>query len=224
MSEKREQVKPLAPAAHRLDIYDNQSDPFSVELASHLHFHRRQRCIKLCGCSAAVLLIAVTVVLVLMFTVFHVKVPSLTMNAVTIKGVGELNSSGTSVGPGRNVTFGFEVSVKNPNVASFKFSNTTTSLYYDGSRVGENTGQPGEARARKRLRVEVNVGVMVDRLREVGRLKSDLEAGFLSISSYTTISGKVKITGAIKRSLIVKLTCTMNVSVRSQEIQDLDCS
>lgn len=217
MSDKKEQVKPLAPASHRLHIHDH-SDAFSVDLASHL-CRRRQRCIKLCGCCAAVLLITVTVVLVLMFTVFHVRVPVLKMNAVNVKGVGELNG----VGPGRNLTFDFDVSVKNPNAASFKFGNTTTYVYYDGSLIGEATGPPGETRARKRREMDVSVGVMVDEIMRVGRLKSDLEAGMLGIRSLTTISGKVKITREIKRNFVVKLNCTMNVSIRRQEIQDLSC-
>lgn len=218
MSDSKEQVKPLAPASHRLHI-DDHSDAFSVDLASHLCL-RRQRCIKLCGCSAAVLLITVTVILVLMFTVFHVRVPVLKMNAANVKGVGELNS----VGPGRNLTFDFDVSMKNPNAASFKFSNTTTYVYYDGSLIGEATGRAGQVRARKRIEMDVSVGVMVDEIMKVGRLKSDLEAGMLRISSLTTISGKVKITREIKRSFVVKLNCTMNVSIRWQGIQDLSCT
>ncbi|XP_057811724.1 uncharacterized protein LOC131025961 [Salvia miltiorrhiza] len=224
MSDKKEQVKPLAPAAHRVDIDDyDRSDAFSVELASHL-CHSRQKCIKLCGCCAAILLIAVTVVLVLMFTVFHVKDPSLKMNSVAVHGVGELDRR-TGSGPGRNLTFDFEVEVKNPNVASFKFGNTTTFLYYGGSLVGEATGQAGEARARKRVRMDVSVGVMVDKIMGVERLGNDLSVGILSISSYTRISGKVKITQAIKKSVVVvKLNCTMNLIVRTQGIQDLKCT
>ncbi|KAL1569130.1 hypothetical protein AAHA92_00642 [Salvia divinorum] len=223
MSDKKEQVKPLAPAAHRVDIDDyDRSNAFPDELGPQL-CHRRQRCIKLCGCSAAILLIALTVVLVLMFTVLHVKDPSLKMNSVTVEGVTELDGT-SGFRSGRNLTFNFGLELKNPNVASYWFGNTATFLYYDGSPVGEAVGPSGEARARKRLRVDVRVGVLVDKIMEVERLKGDLSVGILSISSYMKISGKVKITQAIKKNLVIaKLNCTMNLIVRTQGIQDLNC-
>lgn len=223
MSEKKEQVKPLAPAAHRVDIDDyDRSNAFPDELGPQL-CRRRQRCIKLCGCSAAILLIALTVVLVLMFTVLHVKIPSLKMNSATVEGANELSATSGS-GPGRNLTFGFGLEVKNPNVASYRFGNVATFLYYGGSLVGVAEGPAGEARARKRVRVDVRVVVMVDKIVEVERLKGDLSVGILSISSYMKVSGKVKITQVIKKNLVVaKLNCTMNLIVRTQGIQDLDC-
>ncbi|KAG6399364.1 hypothetical protein SASPL_140842 [Salvia splendens] len=223
MSEKKEQVKPLAPAAHRVDIDDyDRSNAFPDELGPLL-CRRRQRFIKLCGCSSAILLIAFTVVLVLMFTVLHVKIPSLKVNPVTVEGVAELNGT-LGFGPGRNLTFGFGLEVKNPNVAPYRFGNVATFLYYGGSLVGQAEGPAGEARARKRVRVDVRVVVMVDKIREVERLKGDLSVGILSISSYMKVSGKVKITQAIKKNLVIaKLNCTMNLIVRTQGIQDLNC-
>lgn len=214
--EKKEQVKPLAPAAHHINIED--SDAFSVEYMGGHH----RKLIKFCGCSVAILLIIVTVILVLMFTVFHVKDPILKMSSVSIQGVDKLNSS-TNLGPGLNVTVKADVSIKNPNVASFKFDNTTTYVYYGGSVIGETRTPAGEARARKTLRMNVSIELMVDKIREVGRLKRDLDTGLLPISSYTRISGKVKITRAIKRGVVVKLNCTMNVNISSQGIQDRNC-
>lgn len=213
MSETKEQVKPLAPAAHRLDV--EEPDTFSAEfMASH---HRS--CIKCCGCTVAILLVICMIIVVLMFTILRVHDPSLKMNSVNIDGV----DRATSFGPGLNLTIVADVSIKNPNVASFRFANTTTHLYYNGSIIGESNTLSGEVGARKTLRMNVWIEVMVDKMMKIGRLKSDLDMGLLPISSDTKVSGKVKITSGIKTSVVVKLKCTMNVNVSSWGMQDQDC-
>ncbi|KAI3468675.1 hypothetical protein Pfo_025338 [Paulownia fortunei] len=216
MAEKKEQVKPLAPAAHPIDIDEHHA--FPVEFTTRPY----QKCIKCCGCSAAILLILVMIVLTLMLTVFRVKDPFMTMNSVKIDGLDIFNSS--TISPqGLNLTVVADVSIKNPNVASFKFDSTTTNVYYNGSVVGEVRTPSGQARARRTLRMNVSVDVMVDEILEVARFKSDLVAGILPLSTYTRISGKVKITDVIRRSVVVKMNCTMNVNISSQAIQDRNC-
>ncbi|KAK6117039.1 hypothetical protein DH2020_049215 [Rehmannia glutinosa] len=171
MSDKKEQVKPLAPAAHRLDIED-QTDAFPPEyMAAH---HRR--CIKCGGCIFAILLIIVMVLLVLMFTVFRVKDPILKINYVNTQDL----DNRTDFGPGHNLTIEAHVSVRNPNVASFRFSNVTTDVYYDGSIIGEAWAPSGEVRARRTLRMNLPIELRAD----------NLGVGILAISSYTRISGK----------------------------------
>lgn len=216
MADRKEQAKPLALAVHQFDV--NEHDAFPVDFMSR----RRQKCIKFCGCSAAVLLILVVIILILMLTIFHVKDPVLKLNSVKIDGLNLLSSKNNFL-QGLNLTVVADVSVKNPNVASFKFDNTTTNVYYNGSLVGEVRTPAGQAKARRTLRMNVTVDVMVDKIVEVERFKSDLIAGILPLSTYTRISGKVKITDVIKRSIVVKMNCTMNVNVSSQAIQDRNC-
>ncbi|KAL7150420.1 hypothetical protein ABFS83_05G110800 [Erythranthe nasuta] len=221
MSEKKEQVKPLAPASHRIHI-EEETDTFSSEFMPAHH----RRCIKCCGCSTAIFLIIFTIILILMFTVFRVKDPILRMNStnITIQGMDNTTTTPfTSFGPGLNLTIGARISIKNPNVASFKFDNTTTILYYDGSVIGETQGPFGEVGPRRTLRMDVSIELIVDKIVGVGRFKSDISVGLLPISSYTRISGKVKISSSIRRSVVVKLNCTMNLNVSSREIQDQNC-
>ncbi|KAL8543560.1 hypothetical protein ACS0TY_004208 [Phlomoides rotata] len=215
MAEKKEQVKPLAPTSHRIDI--NKHDDFPVEFTSR----RRRKCIKCCGCSVAVSLILVVTVLILMLTVLHVKDPLLKLNAVNIDGVDSLSGDPS----GRNLTLVADVSLKNPNAASFKFENTTTYVYYGDSLVGEGRTPAGRVGARRSIRVSVLVDVMVDKIVEVESFKSDLSKGVLGISTNTRMSGKVKITGVSKKSVVVEMNCTMNVNVNvnRQVIEDRKC-
>lgn len=159
------------------------------------------------------------IMLVLMLTVFHVKDPVIKMKNVKIQGFDAL-ARPNNLGQAVNLTVEADVSVKNPNVASFKFSNTTLSLYYDGNVIGEAQIAAGEARGRrtvdKNFRIDVKILISP-------RLKSDLASGVLSISTYTKISGKVKIMNTIKKHVVVQMNCTMTLNTRSQAIQDQNC-
>ncbi|KAL2517210.1 Late [Abeliophyllum distichum] len=216
MAEKREQVKPLAPAAHRIKI--DEDEDISMEFRNYHH----RKCLTCCGCTTAIFLIPVMIILVLVFTVFRVKDPVIKMNNVKIQGLDVITRT-NNLHLGVNLTVEADVSVKNPNVASFKFSNTTTSLYYDGYVIGEARIPAGQAKARRTLDMNVSIDVMMDKLLVVPRLKSDLASGALPISSYTKISGKVKIIHIIRKHVVVKLNCTMTVNISSQAIQDQNC-
>ncbi|KAL6986329.1 hypothetical protein U1Q18_019696 [Sarracenia purpurea var. burkii] len=219
---EEEQVKPLAPAAKRISIDDDYYAAY-VSISTELrHQHRPKNCVKCCGCIAALILIQAVIVLVLIFTVFHVKDPVLKMNSVKIQGLDLIN--GATLRPGANLTVTADVSVKNPNIASFKFSNaTTTTVYYDGVVVGEGRNPPGVAKARRTLRRNVTIDVMLERILVVPRLRSDLSFGALNISSFTSVSGRVKILKIFKKHVVVKMNCTMTVNVTSQAIQDQNC-
>ncbi|PIM99287.1 hypothetical protein CDL12_28221 [Handroanthus impetiginosus] len=210
MPDKEEQEKPLAAGAyHHINI--EQTNAFSGEGKAH---HRRN-CIKCGGCAAAIILITVTVILVLMLTIFHVKDPVLKINSLNFKG---LNSSANFGPGGYNLTVEADVSVKNPNVASFKFVNATTKLYYNGSIIGETTSPSGHVRARRTLQTEVLI--VVDKMMEVGGLKG---RSILRINLCMRIYGNVKITNGIKKSFVLSTDCTMNVNVSSHGIQDWNC-
>ncbi|KAL1532746.1 late embryogenesis abundant protein-like protein [Salvia divinorum] len=215
MAERREQEKPLAPAIPAIVI--DKLSSFPTEFISH----RRQRCLKCCGCSAALLLILAVAILILMLTIFNVKHPTLEINSVKIDGLGLLSNNTNS---NTNLTLVAGVSIKNPNAASFKFHEAATDVYYDGTLVGESRAPAGEAGPRRTRRMDVLADLMVDRLVGVSRFGSDFERGSLAISTYTRVKGVVKITDVIKRSFVLNIKCGMNVDVRSQVVQGRSCT
>ncbi|KAG6383978.1 hypothetical protein SASPL_156231 [Salvia splendens] len=73
-----------------------------------------------------------------MLTIFHVKHPSLEIISVKIDGLNSLSNN-------NNPMLVADVSIKNPNAASFKFHEAATEVYYDGTLVGEGRAAPGEA-------------------------------------------------------------------------------
>ncbi|XP_073146763.1 late embryogenesis abundant protein At1g64065 [Henckelia pumila] len=209
--ESSEQVHPLAPASGRYRD-DEESGPPKTN---------RRRCIKCCGTITAVLLVQAVVIVVLMFTVFKVKDPAIRMNGVTIDRLELLNGT-TTPRPGSNITLTADVSVKNSNFASFKYQNTTTTLFYRGVVIGDAHGPPGKAKARRTMRMNVTVDVITDRILQHPNLSSDYSSGLLTIGSYTSVGGRVKMF-FIKKHVTVRMNCSMTVNVTSQAIQQQKC-
>ncbi|KAF4367199.1 uncharacterized protein LOC115702083 [Cannabis sativa] len=211
---EKEQARPLAPAADR----PNSSDEDDV--AAHLKKIRRRKLIKCCGFITAVLLVVAVVIIILIFTVFRIKDPIIKMNKITVAQLNLVNT--TTPKAGSNMSLTADVSVKNPNVASFKYSNTTTWLYYYGTVVGEAKGPPGRARPRRTMRMNITVDIIMGRIMSSPNFVADVASGLLSMNSYSRIPGRVKMLG-IKRHVVVMMNCTMTVSISSQTIQEQKC-
>ncbi|XP_009334495.1 late embryogenesis abundant protein At1g64065 [Pyrus x bretschneideri] len=213
MASPKEQVKPFAPAnSHYL-----RSD--EEEVAS-LHIKLRQRkYVHCCGCVSAVFLIIAVTAIVLGFTVFHVKDPKIKMNEVTVQ---RLELANGTLRSDTNITLLADVSVKNPNVASFKYSNATTLVYYSGTEVGEGRTPAGVAKARRTSRMNVTVDIVPRKILGVPGLMREVASGELTMTTYTRIQGKVKVV-MVKKNVVVELNCTVRYNFSSGEIQREDC-
>ncbi|KAH7850236.1 hypothetical protein Vadar_029636 [Vaccinium darrowii] len=211
----KEQVRPLAPASIRPSSDDEEAALYIKKL-------HKKKCIKCCGCVLALLLIQIIVVVILIFTVFKVKDPIMRLNGVTVNKF-ELINGTTTPKPGSNMSLTADVSVKNPNVVSFKYPNTTTALYYRGTMIGEARGPPGKSKARRTMRMNVTVDVIMDNLISNPNLQSDMSSGILTMSSFTKLGGKVKMFNIIKKHVVVKMNCTISINITSKAIQDQKC-
>ncbi|GFP94619.1 hypothetical protein PHJA_001606300 [Phtheirospermum japonicum] len=216
MAETPDQVRPLAPAADRPTSSDDD------ESAAPAKSLRRTRWLKCCAVAAALLLIQAAVVVALIFTVFRVKDPIIQMNGVTVERLDLVSGTTATPRPGSNMTLNADVSVKNPNFASFRYQNTTTAIYYRGAVIGEARGPPGRARARRTMRMNITVDVMTDRVMSQPGLGSDISSGLLTMSSYTVVGGRVKIL-MMRRHVTVRMNCSMTVNVSSQALQQMRC-
>ncbi|KAH6767378.1 Late embryogenesis abundant hydroxyproline-rich glycoprotein family [Perilla frutescens var. hirtella] len=214
MMERSEQVRPLAPASDR----PNSSDDEAGTTATKTHRRRWLRC---CTCVGAALLIQAVVVVILIFTVFKVKDPVIGLNGVTVDRL-ELINGTTTPRPGTNMSLTADVSVKNPNYASFRYQNTTTALFYRGTTIGEARGPGGRSRARRTMRMNITVDVITDRVMGQPELGSDISSGLLTLSSYTEVGGKVKLL-MIKKHVRVRMNCSMTINITSRAIQEQKC-
>ncbi|XP_040987804.1 uncharacterized protein LOC121235525 [Juglans microcarpa x Juglans regia] len=203
-----QQVKPLAPKAYRIRSDEDEALYTQQRLG-------RRRCIKCCGCFTALFLILAVVMLVLSFTVFHIKDPMIRMNSMTLQqlvGAGALQATVIA-----------DVSVKNPNAVAFRYGNSTTIVYYRGETVGEGTIPQGKAKARRTQRMNMTMYIMLDKILAVPSYRNDSSSGALPMRTFTKLSGRVKILTISKKNVVVQMNCSFNYNVTSQAIQDKKC-
>nr|XP_043626568.1 late embryogenesis abundant protein At1g64065 [Erigeron canadensis] len=212
---EKEQVRPLAPATAR--VHSNNDDEETV-LKKTI---RRKKYIKWCGCLVVVIILLGVAVLTLALTIFKIDEPEIKMNGVIVDNVNLIN--GTIPRPGSNISLIADISVKNPNYASFRYKNTTTNLYYHDTVVGMARGPPGQSKARRTARMNITIDIIVNRLLENPNLQNDLGTGLLTLSSFTRVGGRVKFINLIKKHVTVKMNCTMKVNITSRAIEDQKC-
>lgn len=213
-----EQVQPLSPAGTgNKDLAgSNKEDEIIINddtAGNRRHRHRRRKFI--IGFITVFILLHVVAIIVLIFTIFKVKDPVIILNSFT-------SQNNTNITNNSTMSIVADVSVKNPSYFSFKYSNTTTTLYHTGTVVGEARGPPGRATARRTVRMNVSMDFMLDRLTSAPNFSEELVSGKLGMSSYSRVPGRVKFL-VFKKHLVVKMNCTMNYNVSGKAIQDLKC-
>ncbi|OIW04838.1 hypothetical protein TanjilG_13686 [Lupinus angustifolius] len=202
MAEK-EQVAP---------IRDHPSN-YEGDISTHPQRNHQRKFINSCVCLLVFLLLLAIVIIVLIFTIFRVKEPIIRMNSVQV----------TKLELANNMSLIADVSVKNPNFASFRYSNTTTTLYYHGIMVGEARGPSGHAKARGTITMNVTVELITKHIISSPNLSADLGSRLLTMSSFSSVPGQVKILKLFKKHVVVKMNCTMSFNITTQGIQELDC-
>ena len=140
----------------------------------------RLRCV-LISCGIGSILVAAALLAVTL-TVYGVREPVMTMNAISLKDPGAAaayssSPSSSTPPPLPSLTVVADVSVKNPNAASLRYGATETSVYYRARQVGEATGPPGTAPARRTVRMNVTVDVAVGALLGDPAFLGDVAAG-----------------------------------------------
>ncbi|CAN0825068.1 hypothetical protein LINGRAHAP2_LOCUS290 [Linum grandiflorum] len=210
--DKSDQTRPLA---HISDIRRHVSD--EEEPAAESENNRlpgNHKCIKCCGCFSAGFLLLAAVLLILSFTVFHVKDPIIRVNGISV---------GRQLASSSNVSMVALVTVKNPNAASFRYGNTTTEVYYRGVSVGEVHGPPGSVGARRTVSMNVTVDISTGRVMESPDFGADFGSGVLNLETWSRIPGRMKVAGIVKRHVTVQLNCSVSVDVTNWSFRGEKC-
>ncbi|XP_021748544.1 uncharacterized protein LOC110714347 [Chenopodium quinoa] len=153
--------------------------------------------------------------IVLRFTFFKVKDPIMTFNKISLTNL--VNQ------PGSNISMIADISFDNLNRATFRFSNTTTSIYCKGIMVGEAHGPPGRARGRHTLRMNITVEIITERMFKASSIVSDLSSGLLITDTYSRVPGRIKVLVIDFKNVVVEMNCTVSFNTSSQEIQGQKC-
>ncbi|KAL0905508.1 hypothetical protein M5K25_023932 [Dendrobium thyrsiflorum] len=216
--EDKDQAIPLAPPTR-----DEES---AIQSPRHRHRHRHRptrRCaLWCCGICGSTLVVLGVTILILALTVFKIKDPEMTMNNIYINrlfvpGLGTLENPSVSV----NATLTADISIKNPNVASFRFRNSTTEFFYGEETVGVAYAPDGNVRAYRTARMNVTVDVLADRVvLDTNATGSAVFDGAVNMSSYTDIAGRVNVLGVYKLNMDIHLNCTFTLEVYQRAISN----
>ncbi|GAB4857459.1 hypothetical protein Ancab_015368 [Ancistrocladus abbreviatus] len=108
----------------------------------------------------------------------------------------------TLTSPDANISLTADMSIKNPNSgSSFKFTNSTTSLYYDGIVVGDIKSPAGLARARRTAKMNTSMDVIAEKLFAAPRFIRDVSSGSLIFQGWTRIVGRLRLMKGISTEL-----------------------
>ncbi|XP_072971760.1 late embryogenesis abundant protein At1g64065-like [Typha angustifolia] len=219
--EAKDQARPLShpsPSIHPTVTSDVES-PSTQPLGRHRH-RRRRFCLCCCGCFVTTVVLVGLTFLILSLTLFKVKDPTLTTNSITITGFAvELGNDVTNRPFSANVTLLADISIKNPNVASFRFRDSDTDFYFQGETVGVAHVPEGKVGADRTARMNVSVDVLIDRAAaEPNVTESFVFGGDVELTSYTDIFGRVNAFGIYKKDLEVVMNCSITLAVSESAV------
>ncbi|KAL7183714.1 hypothetical protein ACSBR2_025989 [Camellia fascicularis] len=112
--------------------------------------------------------------------------------------------------------------VKNPNFGPYKYRNTTVEFYYGVTLVGTAIIAKSKASHLKTKKFNVTVNLIAPpSLLSDTKLASDISFGLLPLSSQSKLSGKVELILIMKKKKSTQMSCTMNVNIKTQQLQDV---
>lgn len=122
------------------------------------------------------------------------------------------------------MSFTTQVKVKNANFGSYKYENVTVVCTYGGTTVGEFVIPRGKARLKSTKKVnDVQVNLSSKALASTVDLRSELNAGAISLSSNAKMSGKVEVMMIMKVKKTAEMMGTIVVDVPSMAVRSPSC-
>ncbi|XP_037474247.1 uncharacterized protein LOC119350601 [Triticum dicoccoides] len=125
-----------------------------------------------------------------------------------------------------NVTFLLVVRVRNPNPASFRYSEAATTLLYRGAPVGSAVVPAGTVPSRGTTTMRLGMTVQADKVVEaagIGGLLGDVLAGEMEFEARTDVKGRVTFLGFVKRNAQGRSACRIAIGVPDVKVRRQEC-
>ena len=214
--DKNEPARPLAipyPSVHPSESDVDEAAQTATGWRSVQYLRKRRCLLCCCGCCVLTVVVLGLLILILALTVFKVKDPRLAMHSVSLTALSAGAGSGLADPVAANATFTADVSIKNPNVASFRFSRSATEVYYRGQTVSVAYVPDGSVGARRTVRMNVTVDILGDRFARVLNVTGLVLGQQYDLTTYTEMNGTVKVLGIYKKELEITMNCSIIVEV-----------
>ncbi|OMO65731.1 Late embryogenesis abundant protein, LEA-14 [Corchorus capsularis] len=181
---------------------------------------QRKRNIKCWACIVAGVIAQTIIILLIVLLVLRIRNPKVRLGGVTVEN---LKVSSSSSSPSFSMNLNALVTVKNTNFGHYKFKNTTLTISYKGTPVGEATIIQARARARSTKKFNVTISISSNNKVPRNSLSSDIDSGVISLSSHATLEGKVHLFKVIKKKKSAEMNCNMDVNTSLKQIQNVKC-
>ncbi|KAK3444708.1 hypothetical protein EUGRSUZ_A00854 [Eucalyptus grandis] len=184
---------------------------------------RRHKRRNICIAVLVVAVILFLVILILALTVFKAKRPVITVKSMNLTDLG-VSVDMAQMRALLNMTVGADISVRNPNVAGVKYTDSFALLGYRGETVGDAPIPAGRISAYSTEAMNIAVAVMADRLVSNPQVFADVMAGVLPLTANTKISGKVSLLSVFKIHVTSAVSCDINVFFSNRTIDYHQCT
>jgi len=181
---------------------------------------KRKPVVICCSVLLALIVVLAIVFIVLYFTVFRPRSPQVAATVVSMRL--EPGSDFSSLLAIKfNLSYDVDVTVNNPNYASFRYGDVVTELTYYGLPVGQSLMLAGEMKARATQTVGATVVVEVDKVVKSFNFIQDFASGVLNppfkmpFQTRTTVAGKAVVAGTFK----IRATSVVACSITSYPLE-----
>ncbi|KAK9087813.1 hypothetical protein Syun_030207 [Stephania yunnanensis] len=183
----------------------------------HRRPRRRSPLIVAAIATAATILFLFLLGLILYFTLFKPKDPTTTLISADVSGVAPTVSL-PALAIRLNLTVAAQISVHNPNRASFRHAPGQ-------SQVGEVGVSPGNIPARGSEVLNCTLVLEVEKFGGVLReLIGDVLAGEIAVDVNTRVPGRVTFLGIFRRHAVAVSRCQIKIGVPGLEVRQQTCS
>ncbi|XP_010439154.2 PREDICTED: uncharacterized protein LOC104722652, partial [Camelina sativa] len=222
MAESNEDHKPLAP----LYLTTRSDQPNEDQYHQHdktKYVHSHAKLILCCGFIASLAMLIAVTLIVLSLTVFHLHNPKLKVDSISI--IQRLDFVNGKVNTNRNVTVSVNISLHNPNPASFKVNEVTLLFKHGESDVtGESIRRSETIPAKQTVKMSLTAEIVTTKLlASVPGLMEDLNGRGVGLNSSVEVRGKVKIMKIFKKSVHLIKDCSMMMMMNNSSMVTLLC-
>ncbi|KAF3432914.1 hypothetical protein FNV43_RR24016 [Rhamnella rubrinervis] len=187
---------------------------------SKLDGSKRKR--NICFCIIAGTIAHIIFILLFVLLILRIRNPKVRLASVSVE-TASLNSS-SSASPSFNLKLVAQVTVKNNNFGQLRFHNSTATISYRGTEVGEATIVKARAKARSTKKLNVTVLVNSDKVSKNSHLGSDISSKNLTFTAYAKLEGKVHLFLIYKKKIKpAQMNCTFIINTATKGVSDLSC-
>ena len=171
-----------------------------------------RKCLITCCITTTILLLLILTLVILYFTLLKPKQPVIVATPVSLKNI----KFGIFPIVTLQVKLGIDVFIKNRNHAGFKYGNSSTSVYYRGTSVGQAQIPAGKIGARATQNISTVIDLEVDKVISNPGFLPDMLSGMMNLTSGSTMVGDVILLKIFKLHATSSVNCDITVFVKTR--------